>query len=209
MPWRRLGVGGRVSVLCIVLVNPAHVYLGVTRGDGSTPPVFELMQSLAYSGNLSSAGGNSGKCNGQTHIRGAPTKCTPLHTIPSPLLTRVSAYQVSEAIRATTLQHVCCFIAFSTSVTQMHVSVPHTADSRTDLQGRQWARAYSVLPWTRRPGPEGGAYQNWAVFFCSLAFVYIILPLILLGEKFHPKMLPTATKQWVRIVCTVCLVFIF
>lgn len=154
----------------------------------------------------------SGKYNDQTHIRCALTKCTQLHNVPLPPLTSVSVfwvYQVSEAIRATTLQYVSCFIAFYTSVTQMHVLVPHATDSRTDLWGRQWVRARGVLPWTRRPGPEGGAYQNWAVFFCSLAFMYIILPLILLGEKFHPKMLPTATKQWVRIVCTVCLVFIF
>ena len=42
-------------------------------------------------------------------------------------------YQVGEAIRATTLQYISCFIAFYTSVTQMHVLVPHAADGRTDL----------------------------------------------------------------------------
>lgn len=46
-----------MSVLRIVLVNCVCVCLGV-GGVGIFPPMFELMQSLAYSGNLSSAGGN-------------------------------------------------------------------------------------------------------------------------------------------------------
>lgn len=57
MPWRPLGLGGRVSVLGIVLVNCACECLGGVWGR-DLPPVFELMQSLAYSGNLSSAGGD-------------------------------------------------------------------------------------------------------------------------------------------------------
>lgn len=39
--------------------------------------------------------------------------------------------RVGEAIRATPLQYVSCFTAFCTSVTQMHVSVPHAADGRS------------------------------------------------------------------------------
>lgn len=150
----------------------------------------------------------SGKYSEQPHVRCTLTKRTELCTIPSPPLMSVSVYWAGEAVKATTLQCVSCFIAFYTSVTQMHVWFL-TPLMQNWLVGGQWVRAFGILPWTRRPGPKGGAYQNWAVFFCSLAFMYVILPLILLGEKFHPKMLPTATKQWVRIVCTVCLVFIF
>lgn len=58
-----------------------------------------------------------------------------------------------KPLRAATLQYVSCFIAFSTSVTQMHGSVPHaaTAGGRTDLCGR----SNRCLAWswqTRAPG---------------------------------------------------------
>lgn len=51
--------GGREGCvfLSVVLVNRACVRFGVCVGEGS-PPVFELMQRLAYNGSPSSAGDN-------------------------------------------------------------------------------------------------------------------------------------------------------
>jgi len=53
-------VGGGVSVLRVVLVNPAHVCQGSGVGRDLSL-VLGLMQSLAYSGDLPFAGGHFGE----------------------------------------------------------------------------------------------------------------------------------------------------
>lgn len=151
----------------------------------------------------------SGKYSDQTHAvyPNVPSSTTSLRHLQRAFL----CIECTKSVKPLEPLHYNMYLALSPFIPVLHkcmywfLMLPM---AELTCEGGAGVRAYGVLPWTHRPGPEGAAYQNWAVF-CSLAFVYIILPLTLLGEKFHPKMLPTATKQWVRIVCTVCLVFIF
>lgn len=80
-------MGGRGVFLSIVLVNRACVRLGVCEGEGSSPPVFELMRCLAYGGSLSSVGYNFREvrirpCKGCCAV----PRCTELYNTPLPPL---------------------------------------------------------------------------------------------------------------------------
>lgn len=72
----------------------------------------------------------------------------------------------------------------------MHVLVPHAAIAagKSGLWGEAVGESLGCLASSWQTWARGqGAYQNPAVFLCSLAFVYIILPLILLGGEIPSK----------------------
>lgn len=119
VPWSPLGWEG-VAQLYLVLVCP--VFGG---GRGSFPSAVSPCRLWLTGGTCPLQELTSGKCNDQTHARCALTKCPQLGTAPRQLQRVFLCVQpVEPSERPLHYNASLAFLPF-TSVTQMHVLVPH------------------------------------------------------------------------------------